>query len=382
MRSAPARCSASRPACTPAKDAQRRDPARASRPACRCPTCGRTGRRARPRDHDVRQAARLGHRGQQRRADLPAAGRPRDRDRRRPRSGPPCAAGPLARDRAGMRRGLSRRALRRGPERGDRRRRCPAGAALPAGRPVGQPERVARTGRPVADAIDVRERARAAGLGRAVSGARARSGHRSIDACSLYHYRPGSPRPPDRECLSLFWSFSTMVNLLPPRRRRTAGRRRFWRPHRRTGRQDARRDQGSAASWSAASTPACRASPPPTARATGPASTSTSARPSPPRVLERRHEDQVDAAQRLAALRRAAVRRDRHPLAQHHLDADPRRVAGPELHRRDLLRRPGLHGAEEVQGHQRQAVEGRHGLRAVGHHHREEPERLLRRPTA
>ena len=45
-----------------------------------------------------------------------------------------------------------------------------------------------------------------------------------------------------------------------------------------------------------------------------------------------------------AALHRAAVGRGRHPVAQHHLDADPRRLARPALRRRHLLRRPGLHG--------------------------------------
>jgi general L-amino acid transport system substrate-binding protein len=55
-------------------------------------------------------------------------------------------------------------------------------------------------------------------------------------------------------------------------------------------------------------------------------------------------QGQVCAAERAAALHRAAVRRDRRAVAQHHLDADARRVAGPALHRRHLLRRPGLHG--------------------------------------
>ena len=32
---------------------------------------------------------------------------------------------------------------------------------------------------------------------------------------------------------------------------------------------------------------------------------------------------------------------------------------------------------KKCQDHQRQAAEGRHGLRAVGHHHREEPDRLF-----
>ena len=43
----------------------------------------------------------------------------------------------------------------------------------------------------------------------------------------------------------------------------------------------------------------------------------------------RRQEGQVGAAQRVAALHRAAVGRDRHPVAQHDLDADARRVARP-----------------------------------------------------
>ena len=48
----------------------------------------------------------------------------------------------------------------------------------------------------------------------------------------------------------------------------------------------------------------------------------------------------------------------------------------------DLLRRPGLHGAGEAQGQERQAAEGRHGLRAVRHDDREEPDRLLARQQA
>ncbi len=47
----------------------------------------------------------------------------------------------------------------------------------------------------------------------------------------------------------------------------------------------------------------------------------------------RREEDQVGAAQRRAALHRAAVGRNRRPVAQHHVDADARRVARPGLHR-------------------------------------------------
>ncbi len=47
----------------------------------------------------------------------------------------------------------------------------------------------------------------------------------------------------------------------------------------------------------------------------------------------------------------------------------------------DLLRRPGLHGAQEDQDQERQELKGADGLRAVGHHDREEPHRLLQAPT-
>ena len=76
-------------------------------------------------------------------------------------------------------------------------------------------------------------------------------------------------------------------------------------------------------------------------------------------VLGDAEQGEVGAAQRAAALHGAAVGRDRHPVAQHHLDADARCVARPRLHRRDLLRRPGLHGAEEARSHERQAAEER-----------------------
>jgi general L-amino acid transport system substrate-binding protein len=52
------------------------------------------------------------------------------------------------------------------------------------------------------------------------------------------------------------------------------------------------------------------------------------------------------------------------------------------ISRGHLLRRPGLPGAEEAQGHQREAVEERRNLRAVGHHHREEPRPTGSRPRA
>ena len=91
----------------------------------------------------------------------------------------------------------------------------------------------------------------------------------------------------------------------------------------------------------------------------------------------RPEQGEMGAAERAAALHRAAIGRDRHPVAQHHLDTDPGRIARPGFCRRHLLRRPGLHGAEEDEDHERQELKGLDGLRAVRHHHREEPDRLL-----
>ena len=93
----------------------------------------------------------------------------------------------------------------------------------------------------------------------------------------------------------------------------------------------------------------------------------------------RRQQGALLAADGAAALHRAAVGRGRRAVAQHHLDADARRLAGHALRRRHLLRRPGLHGAEEPEREERQGAEGRHRVRAVRHHHRAEPDRLLAR---
>ena len=126
---------------------------------------------------------------------------------------------------------------------------------------------------------------------------------------------------------------------------------------------------------------ACRASRRPTARATGPGSTSTSARRSPrPSSATRTRSSGCRSTrqQRFTALQSGEID---ILVAQHDLDADARCVARPRVHRRHLLRRPGLHGAEEVEGHERQAAEGRDGLRAVRHHDREEPVPTTRRPT-
>ena len=55
---------------------------------------------------------------------------------------------------------------------------------------------------------------------------------------------------------------------------------------------------------------------------------------------------QVHAAHRQGAVHRRAVRRGRRAVAQHHLDPQSRQRAGARFRRRDLLRRPGLHGAQ------------------------------------
>ena len=68
-------------------------------------------------------------------------------------------------------------------------------------------------------------------------------------------------------------------------------------------------------------------------------------------------------------------------VAQHHLDLVARHLARPELHRRQLLRRPGLHGAQDAEGEFGARAERRLGLRAAGHDHRAQPRRLSSAPT-
>ncbi len=87
----------------------------------------------------------------------------------------------------------------------------------------------------------------------------------------------------------------------------------------------------------------------------------------------------LHAAHGTAALHRAAVGGDRYPVAQYHLDPDARYQPRAQFHRRELLRRPGLHGASQAQGEKREAAQGRHGLRATRHHHRAQPRGLLPR---
>ncbi len=116
----------------------------------------------------------------------------------------------------------------------------------------------------------------------------------------------------------------------------------------------------------------------PTARASGRASRSTSAAPSrPPSSATPRRSG--TSPHLPAALHRRAVERSRHRDGQRHLHADPRHRARPRFHRRLLLRRPGLPGAEEARREERQGAERRHRLRGPRHHHRAQPRRLLPR---
>ena len=77
------------------------------------------------------------------------------------------------------------------------------------------------------------------------------------------------------------------------------------------------------------------------------------------------------------ALHRAVVGRGRRAVAQHHLDLPARQRAQVRVRRRQLLRRPGLHGPEGAGRHLRQGSRRRHGLHPDRHHHRAQPRRLL-----
>ena len=76
-------------------------------------------------------------------------------------------------------------------------------------------------------------------------------------------------------------------------------------------------------------------------------------------------------------LHRAGLRRDRRAGPQLHLDLQPRRRPEVHLRRRQLLRRPGLHGVEGPRRHLGQGARRRHGLHPDRHHHRAQPRRLL-----
>ena len=95
--------------------------------------------------------------------------------------------------------------------------------------------------------------------------------------------------------------------------------------------------------------------------------------------LQRPDQGQVRAADGEGPLHRAAIGRGRCARPQHHLDLVARHLARAELQRRQLLRRPGLHGAEVAQAQFGARTRRRRGLRAAGHHHRIEPRRLFPR---
>ena len=87
------------------------------------------------------------------------------------------------------------------------------------------------------------------------------------------------------------------------------------------------------------------------------------------------------AADRQGPLHGAAVGRGRRAVPQHHLDLVARHLARTELHGRQLLRRPGLHGAQGAEGQFRARAQRRGGLRPAGHHDRAQPRRLSSAPT-
>ncbi len=87
------------------------------------------------------------------------------------------------------------------------------------------------------------------------------------------------------------------------------------------------------------------------------------------RHLRRRREGQVHPPHLAAALHRRCSRARSTSLATTRpYDADPRHRARPRFHRRHLLRRPGLPGAQEARREERQGAERRTGLRRAGHY--------------
>ena len=144
-------------------------------------------------------------------------------------------------------------------------------------------------------------------------------------------------------------------------------------------RQDARRRSRRAASWSAASTPAWPASRRPTARASGPASTSTSAAPSPPPSWATPNKVKcvpLTAQQRFTALQSGEI-----DILSRNTTWTLTRDASLGLNFTGVTYYDGqgFMVPNKLKRQERQAAQGRDRLRAVGHHHREEPDRLLAR---
>ena len=88
-------------------------------------------------------------------------------------------------------------------------------------------------------------------------------------------------------------------------------------------------------------------------------------------------QDRVRADDRRDPLHGADLGRDRRAVAKLDLDLHPRRRPEVHLRRRQLLRRPGLHGVEGPRRHLGGRARRRHRLRADRHDDRAQPRRLL-----
>ena len=91
----------------------------------------------------------------------------------------------------------------------------------------------------------------------------------------------------------------------------------------------------------------------------------------------RREQDQVRPHHDAEPLHRAAIGRSRSAVAQHHLDAGPRRQSRPGIRLGELLRRHRLPGEEAAGVKSAKETGRRHDLRAARHQHRTGDRRLL-----
>ena len=93
--------------------------------------------------------------------------------------------------------------------------------------------------------------------------------------------------------------------------------------------------------------------------------------------LQRSRQGEIRSDHRPESTHRAAIRRCRRPGAQHHLEPVARHLARPQLHRRHVLRRPGLHRAQVAEGDVGARAIRRSRLRRAGHHDRAQSFRLF-----
>ena len=93
--------------------------------------------------------------------------------------------------------------------------------------------------------------------------------------------------------------------------------------------------------------------------------------------LQRSDQGQICAADRGQPVHGAAIGRNRRAVAQYDLDDVARHHARRRFCRRQLLRRPGLHGAQVAEGELGARAQRRLGLRAAGHHDRAQSRRLF-----